>query len=449
LSNLYQHYLWKMYLSRNIDIDLLKWKNEKAGKPLLLRGARQVGKSTAVRQLATQFEYFLEVNFEEQKTVNSLFEGDLDPKELCESLSILFNTPIIPGKTLLFFDEIQSCIPAISSLRFFYEKYPELHVIAAGSLLEFALSEIPSFGVGRIRSLFIYPLSFDEFLRAIGESLLVDGKNKASVEKPLPEPLHLKLLGLLKRFLMLGGMPEVVAHYAEFRDFNACGQILDDLIISFRDDFAKYKKLVPPLRIAEVFDAVVRQSGGKFVYSKAATEANNKQVKEALDLLVMSGLVIPVTHTSANGLPLGAGVNIKKQKMLVLDTGIFQRILGLKASEILFEQDFDVINKGAIAEQYCGLELLKSASPYKQERLYYWHREALNSNAEVDYVIQKGQEIIPLEVKSGTKGSMQSLYLFLKEKQRDYGVRFSNEIYSSVENVKIWPLYAVSDFNKL
>lgn len=157
-----------MYLLRSIDTELATWRKEKEGKPLLIRGARQVGKSTAVRELAKQFDHFLEVNFEEQKQGHKIFEEDLNPKELCENLSILYNVPIIPGRTLLFFDEIQACIPAISSLRFFYEKYPELHVIAAGSLLEFALAEIPSFGVGRIRSMFVYPLSFEEYLTGIG-----------------------------------------------------------------------------------------------------------------------------------------------------------------------------------------------------------------------------------------------------------------------------------------
>jgi uncharacterized protein len=438
-----------MYLSRNIDKELTSWGNEKEGKPLLLRGARQVGKSTAIRELSKQFDYFLEINFEEQRRVHQLFEGDLNPEELCENLSILYNVPIIPGKTLLFFDEIQACIPAISSLRFFYEKYPRLHVIAAGSLLEFALAEIPSFGVGRIRSLFVYPLSFDEYLEGIGEHQLLTAKKNASIKKPLAPPIHQKLLAHVKRFLVLGGMPEVVAAYVKNGNLNACGQVLDDLIISLKADFAKYKKRVPFLRISEVFDSVIQQSGGKFIYNKAATEANHKQIKEATDLLIMAGLVTPVTHTSANGLPLGAGADPKKRKMLLLDTGIFQRLLGLPISEILFEDDFDTINKGAIAEQYVGLELLKSSSCYRQENLYFWHRETKSSNAEIDYVIQQNENIIPIEVKSGKKGSMQSLFLFLSEKKVPFGVRFSLENYATYENIRVYPIYAVSELNPL
>jgi len=434
-----------MYLSRKIDAELNLWRQEKEGKPLLIRGARQVGKSTAVKELAKQFDHYLEINFEEQRQVHQLFEGDLDPDIICENLSILYNVPIIPGKTLLFLDEIQACIPAISSLRFFYEKYPQLHVVAAGSLLEFALAEIPSFGVGRIRSMFVYPLSFNEYLSGIGEELLLNAKKKATQEKPLADPLHQKLLQHLKRFLITGGMPEVVASYAKDKDIRRCGQVLDDLITSLKADFVKYKQQVPFLRISEVFDSVVQQSGNKFTYAKAATETNHKQVVEAVELLTMAGLVIPVTHTSANGLPLGAEINAKKRKMLLLDTGIFQRLLGLDASTILIENDFDVINKGAIAEQFVGLELLKSASCYRPESLYFWHREAKSSNAEIDYVIQQHQNILPIEVKSGKKGSMQSLFLFLSEKNLAYGVRFSLENYSSYEGVKVMPIYAVSE----
>lgn len=438
-----------MYIARNIDQDLDAWRREKEAKPLLIRGARQVGKSTAVRHLAGQFDHFLEVNFEEQRQAHQLFAGDLDPRQLCENLSLLYNVPIIPGKTLLFFDEIQACIPAISSLRFFYEKYPDLHVIAAGSLLEFALAVLPSFGVGRVRSMFIYPLSFDEFLKAVGEGPLQEAKTKASPGHPLPEPIHQKLIELLKRFLILGGMPEVVATYVQGRDLIHCGQVLDDLITSLRTDFSKYRRQVPPLRIAEVFDAVVHQSGGKFVYAKAHSESNHKQIKEAVDLLIMAGWVIPVTHTSANGLPLGAETNDKKRKLQLLDTGIFQRILGLNIAAIILQDEVSLINKGAIAEQYAGLEILKAGSCYRPAALYFWHREAKSSNAEVDYVVQQNQQIIPIEIKSGKQGSMQSLHLFLLEKKSPYGVRFSLENYAVYDNIRVYPLYAVSNWMRV
>lgn len=435
-----------MYLERHIDKELSLWRSQPEGKPLLIRGARQVGKSTAIRHLAKQFDHFLEINFEEQRNVHPLFEGDLDPHQLCENLSIYFNVPIIAGKTLLFFDEVQACIPAISSLRFFYEKFPQLHLVAAGSLLEFALAELPSFGVGRVRSMFMYPMSFEEYLWALDEKLLADSIVGASPAHPLPEPIHEKALDLLKRFMVLGGMPEVLAYYASKRDLRGTAQLLDDLIISFRADFAKYRDRVPSLRIAEVFQSVVQQAGGNFVYSRAAEATSYRQIREALELLIMAGLVVPITHTSANGLPLGAEVNPKKQKMLLLDTGIFQRVLGLNVSDILFENDFETINKGAIAEQYVGLELLKSNSCYQQQSLYFWQREAKSSSAEVDYLIQQHDKIVPIEVKSGKKGSMQSLYLFLEEKKLATGIRTSLENFGSMDQVVICPLYAIGTF---
>jgi hypothetical protein len=434
-----------MYLKREIDSELLKWSKDKARKPLLLRGARQVGKSSAVRELSKHFEFFLEVNFEEHKKVHSLFKGDLSPQALCDNLSLMYNVPVKEGRTLLFLDEIQACVPAISSLRFFYEKLPGLHLIAAGSLLEFVLGDLPSFGVGRIRSLFLYPFSFDEYLSSCNENLLLKAKNEASVDNPLQDAIHQKLLIYLKKFLILGGMPEVVAKYVQEHNIGECQQILDDIIISLKADFTKYRKRVPMLRISEVFESVVQQVGNKFKFTGVVSEANHKQIKEALDLLIMAGLVIPVTHTTANGLPLGAETDLKKRKMLVFDTGVFQRISGLNILEVLFEEGFDLVNKGNIAELFVGLELLKASSCYHQQDLYYWHREALNSNAEVDYLIQKDQDIIPIEVKSGTKGSMQSLYLFLKEKNRPYGIRISLENFSSYGQIRSYPLYSVAE----
>ncbi len=434
-----------MYLKRNIDKELNNWKEEVERKPLLVRGARQVGKSSSIRKLGESFDSFLEINFEEHKKVHSLFEGDLTPQILCENLSIMFDMEIIEGKTLLFFDEIQACLPAISSLRFFYEKMPRLHVVAAGSLLEFALAEIPSFGVGRIRFLYMYPLSFDEFLLGIGQMKLLEIKRKASAQNPLSVPIHERLLDLLKKFLIIGGMPEVVEKYVTQNDLRGCQRILDDLISSFRTDFTKYKNKVPSSRIREVFESVVHQAGGKFVYKKASQNLNTMQIKEALELLIMAGLVVPVTHTSANGIPMGAEVNPKKRKMLLIDTGIFQRLMQLDISELLFSNEFNLVNKGGIAEQFIGLEILKNTSCYNQTELFYWHREALNSNAEVDYLIQKSNDILPIEVKSGSKGSMNSMFLFLKEKKAKYGCRLSLENFAEYENINVYPLYAFSN----
>lgn len=438
-----------LYILREIDKALANWKNETSRKPLLLRGPRQVGKSSAVRNLSHSFDYFIEVDFEAQRNLHALFSSSLNPVDICEQLSLFYTVPIIEGKTLLFFDEIQSCLPVISSLRYFYEKMPNLHLIAAGSLLEFALQELPSFGVGRIRSMFVRPFSFNEFLRACDQNPLAEAIKSASVANPLPDLIHKKIIAQYKRFMAIGGMPEVVAKYVESGDMLACMGVIDDLVISYQDDFAKYKRLMPANRIREAFEAVVLQMGGKFKYAKAASTSDPKQIKIAVELLILAGLVIPVTHSASNGIPLGAEVDQKKRKMLVFDTGIFQRLLGLNIGELIISESFEVVNKGALAELSVGLELSKLSSHYLNNPLYYWQRESSSGNAEVDYVFQKGERIIPIEVKSGVKGSMQSLHLFLKEKNIDEGIRISLENFGKYQNIRTIPLYAASTIGEL
>jgi len=434
-----------MYLHRKVDLELLKWKVESHRKPLLVRGARQVGKTKTIREFGKQFDNFLEINFEESPKLKALFSEDLSPAGICENIAAIYKSDIVPGKTLLFLDEIQECPQAIMSLRYFYEKMPGLHIIAAGSLLEFALSDLPTFGVGRIRSMFMYPLSFSEFLAGAGEQQVLQLARKGSANQPVNEAIHSKLIELTQKFICIGGMPEIVATYIETKNLNQCQQLLDDLVISIQADFSKYRKRIPVSRLKEVFQAAVFQAGQKFVFAKACIQANQNQVKEALQLLITAGLVFPVTHSSANGLPLGAGANPQKQKMIVFDTGIFQRMMGLKLSEFILSREFNAINKGSIAEQFVGLELLKSASCFQSPSLYYWHREARNSNAEVDYVISNQQNITPVEVKAGTKGAMQSLFLFLKEKKLQQGIRVSNENFLAYDNIVVYPLYAVEN----
>lgn len=433
-----------MQLKRNIDEILLNWKKSNLRKPLLLRGARQVGKSTSVRTFGKQFEYILEVNFETEKEIHVFFEGNINVSGICEKLSVYFNTPIEAGKTLLFFDEIQQCIPAISAIRYFYEQYADLHLIAAGSLLEFALAELPSFGVGRIRSVFMYPLSFYEFLEAKSEAKLLD---LIKIGKPLDAPFHKKLTEYLQIFLIIGGMPEVVSKYIDGEPLLEIQTVLDELQASIVADFTKYKKNVPSNRLNEVFEAVVAQSGGKFNLSKASANANHGQIKEALSLLEKAGLIYAVTHSAGNGIPLGAEINDKKRKYLLLDTGIFQRILGLNIGQFLAANDKDFINKGTIAETFVGIEIIKNSNPFTQERLYYWHREMPSSNAEVDYLVQKDGQVLPVEVKASQKGSMQSLILFMKEKNTK-GLRVSLENYGAFQDISIVPLYAVGYFLK-
>ena len=438
-----------MYLKRLIDEELKNWKNAENRKPLILRGARQVGKTSSIKRLSAAFKYFIEINFDENSVYSTIFAKTQSVHEICEQITILTNIPIIEGETLLFFDEIQSCGEAISSLRYFYEKKPKLHVVAAGSLLEFVLSEIPSFGVGRVRSMFMYPLSFHEFLLALNEDLLLNLILENSTRKPLADALHQKLIKLLKRFLIIGGMPEAVKTYIQGHDLLDVQNILNDLVISIQADFVKYKKKISGARINEVFDAIANQNATKFTYTYHKATLNNLQIKEAIELLKMAGLIYSVTHTAANGIPLGAETNPKNTKFLLFDTGIFQRILGLNISDLMLEDDFTAINKGSIAELYVGLELLKAQNCYQKTELYYWQRDAKNSQAEVDYLVQIKDKIVPLEVKSGSKGSMQSMFIFLKEKQYHKGVRISFENFGQIDQIDIIPIYSTFNLKKV
>ncbi len=435
------------YTGRKIDKILLEWKSEQVRKPLLLRGARQVGKTSAVRELAKSFEYYLEIDFlnPENADVASLFSQNLSIKNLCQKIEVIKNIPIEAGKTLVFLDEIQACPKAIEKLRYFYEQIPNLHLIAAGSLLEFALEDLRSFGVGRIRSIFMYPLCFEEFLTFQNLQSLCDEMNNASPKNPLDEIFHKKLLQELRNFLLLGGMPEVVSYWCKTHDFLKCRQIQNDLLISYQDDFAKYRKRVPATRIQEVFRSVAEQGQGKFVYKRVNPDLRTEQIKTALETLLLAGLVYPVTHTAANGIPLGSEVREDYKRVIYFDTGLLQRQLNLKAEDILVSEDLDVINKGAIAETFIGTELMKAASFYEKSELYCWHREEAGSNAEVDYVIQKENEIIPIEVKASKKGSMQSLRQFLAIKNKPYGIRASLENFCEYDDIKVYPLYAIKN----
>ena len=319
---------------------------------------------------------------------------------------------------------------------------PELHVIAAGSLLEFALQKIPSYAVGRVRSMYMYPFSFEEFLQAMERHILLEKFLSASPENPISEEIHKKLTDLFLHFLVIGGMPEVVSKYASGGSLLECQHILDELTETFFNDFSKYKQRTPATRLEEVFSAVIAQTAQKFTYSQASTSANQVQLKESIELLKMSGLVYWATHTSANGLPLAAETNPRYRKLMIFDTGIYQRFLRLDLANMLLDQKIEQINKGAIAEMFVGIELVKAQNNRLPAELYYWQREKGGSTAEVDYVSPVGQEIVPIEVKAGTKGAMQSMFLFLQEKQRPYGIRCSMENFGMFQNIKIYPLYA-------
>jgi len=432
-------------MERTVKEHLIAWQENKKRKVLLLRGARQVGKTWSVRDFSKAFPYYLEVNFETDKAIHSLFSGDIDAGRILQQLSAYYDVPVKDGETLVFFDEIQACENALSALRFFYEKRPGLHVIAAGSVLEVALRKIPSFGVGRMEHLFMYPLSFREFVMAKGKGNLLPLLDGAGPDSPLEEPFHRGMTDLLKEFLIVGGMPEVVAGYVEIGDLRASQRILDHFLTGLMDDFSKYRKQYPANRLREIFDAVAFQSGKKFKIAHVSHAANYYQASEGLELLEMAGLIHKVFHTSATGIPPGSGINQSRFKILMLDHGLFQRILGLELSDILLSSDFSAVNKGNLAEQFVGTEMIKYKSETSRHRLFYWHRENPGSHSEVDYIIQKKGKLFPVEVKSGSTGKMQSLFVYLKEKSLSAGMRCSLENFSRYDRIEVYPLYAVKN----
>ena len=443
------------YFKRHIDEQLREWKDAPRRKPLLIRGARQVGKSTAVRELGKTFKYFVEINLEKQPTLRDFFQGDINVKKTCEKLSGTLATPIIPGETLLFIDEIQTSKEAIMSLRYFKEDYPELHVIAAGSLLEFTLEELPSFAVGRIRSLYMYPFSFDEFLMAQGLDLTIDFKKKATHDAPLPLAAHAELIDQLRSFYLVGGMPAAEMEWVETRSYIEVSHVHHDIIDTYQDDFSKYKKRVSPVMLRQILRSVALQIGNKFVYAQAIPDTKSTAIKDALHLLSLAGLIHPVVHTAANGLPLGAEENPNYTKYLFFDLGIMQTMLDIPAAEILTSNEVDFVNKGAASEMFAGLEMIKYSDCFTKAESHYWERTGKKSQAEIDYICAHNGRVLPVEVKASIQGGMQSLWMFLREHKLHNAIRTSLEnfgqfYYYDKEDegaerpVEIIPLYAIS-----
>lgn len=448
------------YIERNIDKYLQNWSEDNDHKPLLLRGARQVGKSSAVRHLGKQFKYFAEVNFENKKGAKVFFQGDVDVRVIASKLAQYVQTPVVAGETLLFLDEIQECPEAIMALRFFREDYPELHVIAAGSLLEFALAELPTYGVGRIRSLFMYPMTFDEFVVATGNRGLLDVREAASSRQPLEAPFHDKLVELFRIYLLVGGMPEAVAKWVQTQDFHRCHSVQQDIVLTYEDDFSKYKKRINPDLLRLTLRGICHQIGSVVTYSAISRDYRSAQIKEALTLLSLAGLVYAVDATSGNGLPLDAEVNNLRSKYLVLDSGLLLALLRLDGAStsqlvelILTGSPQELVNKGSITEMVAGLELLRYQEPIQRPKSYFWEKTS-KSIAEVDYLLARDSKVIPVEVKSGTQGGMKSLWMFMREKHLTEAYRVSFENFGEFENidaedggsirhVNIVPLYAI------
>ena len=442
-----------MYISRNIDGDLENWKNSENRKPLLLRGVRQCGKTSSIRMLATSFKYFVEVNFEKTPVAKKIFMRDMDITRICSELEELVGIPIVDGETLLFLDEMQESPEAITALRYFKEDRPNLHVVGAGSLLEFAIKKISSFGVGRIINLYMKPLSFMEFLRALGETRLIATLDSASPEKPVSEVAHEQLLSLYKIYIVVGGMPEAVSRYAATRSILQARYVLQDIMDALYDDFNKYEDegvAADILRIILRF--VLSRVCSQVSFSKNTIPGlDAKIIQKGLGILADAGLVKIVYSSNCSSLPIASGINLKRMKLLFADTGLYLSASGLDVSQFTLETDFKKLNIGNVCELSVGLELINALDAHLKPEIFFWTRDSDASNrgtAEVDFVIQKGSAIVPIEVKARTQGGMKSLWAFLEKKSSDYVVRCSLESFSKMDRVVVYPLYAAGNLLK-
>lgn len=431
-------------MKRFVDKHLLEWKQSPQRKALLLRGARQVGKTTAVRTLGQTFDSFLEINFELNPKLAQLFEQDLDPNRIIRDLQLETGKSIQAGKTLLFFDEIQEVPRAVTALRYFYELIPELHVVAAGSLLDFVLQQV-GLPVGRVSSLYMYPMNFLEFLEALGNEQLALALSEFTIEQPFSELIHKKLLRLVGEYLAIGGMPDVVKTWRDTSDPQPCKQVLHDLAGTYRQDFGKYAKKHQIKYLELLFNASSYQLSQPFNYSKVEGEFRKRELAPCLDLLETAGVCHRVTRSSGNGIPIGAEADPSDFKVIGMDVALTQAILGWDMKEWFLDPLPTFVNKGALVEAFVGQEFLAYSSPFTKQSLYYWRRQQRGAQAEVDYLWQKMDKVIPVEVKSGEGRTLQSIRRFLElKKGSPYGVRLSTQNASIHEQIHSYPLYAVS-----
>lgn len=415
-------------MKRNSTLFLVDWLNSNDRKPLIIRGARQVGKTWIVRDLASsQQRRLIEFNFEKRPDIQTLFSSN-DPKEILINIAAFTGSEIEPSKTILFLDEIQEVPQLLAKLRWFAEDMPQLPVIAAGSLLDFTLAKHEfSMPVGRINYLYLEPLSFEEFINASGHNGLLTYLQQYEWSIKIPESIHIQLSKLIKEYLIVGGMPAAVSSWVNKKTPDAVHQIHFDLLTTYRDDFAKYSGRLAVDYLEDIMNSIPNQLGKKFVYRNANSDVNTVPLKQALDLLCKAKICHRVVATSANGLPLGAEVNEKFSKVILLDCGLCSASLGLALHQLTSVSDITMVNSGGIAEQLVG-QILRTISPaYISLSLYYWQR-GKGAEAEIDYIIQHENQIIPIEVKAGTTGSLKSLHQYMSEKKKTLAVRINSDL---------------------
>jgi predicted AAA+ superfamily ATPase len=423
---------------RFIEKELLKWKENSVRYPLIFRGARQVGKTYLIDKFGrSEFSSYVSVNFEAQPEAIACFET-LNPEEILLKLQLIIKQPIVPGKTLLFLDEIQDCPKAIQAMRYFKEKLPNLHVIGAGSLLEFALVQGKfSFPVGRVQFLYLKPLSFEEYALARGKQIDLGNEN-----------LHEELLPLVKEYFLVGGMPAAVSHFSSNRDLEGLSNIHEVLLSTYQADFSKYATTAEQKYLKVLFNGIFHEIAKHFKYSKIDPHLRSRELKTALDHLEWAGLIHCVHQSSAAGIPLDAQMKQNRFKILGLDIGLVQHFLQIDPSLILNDH-LAQINRGAIAEQFVGQELLAYHSPYQSAKLFYWENQKTTSDIEIDYLYVFEQAIIPIEVKAGSTGKLKSMHAFMKQKKSSMGIQISQKPLSFENNILTIPFYLISRLPEL
>jgi predicted AAA+ superfamily ATPase len=403
---------------------LENWLGRENRKPLVIRGARQVGKSTLVKLFAEHRGRPLnEVNLDRYPNLNSVF-ATKDPEKIIAEIEALPRMPTVSSETILFLDEIQTTENAMPALRYFYEERSDLAVIAAGSLLEFLLADHTfSMPVGRIEYLHMGPMVFTEYLDALGEANLLKTVKSFSMGNQIASTAHARLIQSMRTYCFVGGMPEAVKRYVQTQKLRAASEVHLSIIDSYRDDFPKYIGSRNLTRMIHVFSRAAKTLGKKVKYSSFSKDDQSSTIKGDLELLFLARVLTKVKHSYCNGLPLLADGDERVYKLLFLDVGLANAVLGLDWSSISGMDDESLVNEGPIAEQFVGQHLLDLSANTPGRGLYYWLREGKESNAEVDFVCAFHGKIVPVEVKAGSGGSLKSLHQFVGEKQIPLAIR--------------------------
>ncbi len=421
---------------------LVVWKNDPDRKPLILKGARQVGKTWLMEEFGkTQYSRYVYFNFDEEDELKSIFETNKNPQRIIELLGLIKGQKIIPGETLVIFDEVQECSAALNALKYFREKANEYHVIAAGSLLGTLLAKPKSYPVGQVNLINLYPLSFDEFLAAVDEPLYAF-YIQIKKGQPIEEIFHNRLLEAYSNYLIIGGLPECVSSWVQYKDPQRVRQIQTELVTIYENDFSKHNGKINSGRILLVFRSIVSQlakENEKFIYGCIKEGARAREYEEAIEWLVSAGMLNRVYNVSKPEHPLKAFDQLNHFKLFLFDTGLLKHMAGIDNAAILLKSDYQF--KGALTENFVLQQL--------QEQFDVEPRFFADSRGEIDFLIQKGTEVIPVEVKGGENKSAASFKSYIKTRQPQTAIRYSKRGYVTDGSITNLPIYLAGMTNKL